>query len=368
MGERRRERELRRFRQASSVKLPLVVGVVLFAMLAVLTGLLVGRTQDPVDVPLSLRDAYETAARDSAQSVRRSVNEGVDDLEAVARILQGGDRFGKPALDRALAALRGVHVRYLSLYVIDTDRRVLARQGGQPRPNLLDTSDPFRAAGMDDAKEVDGEIVIQQYAPIQTPNGRLALVGHYDPAFLQTHLESFTPGSGWVVNRDGKIIAALGGFLAFEGLPRRPLREAADLAADGQTGTLEVTGSSDRSEVVSFSAVSGHGPAGRLGWSVIGARGVPTIALPQVNVRTHGIIVGFAVGLLTLVVFGWLWLNIVQPLDRLEAEADRIADGDLSNPVQVPRYDEIGLVGRALERCRVALIRSRTSDGDTQDS
>lgn len=63
--------------------------------------------------------------------------------------------------------------------------------------------------------------------------------------------------------------------------------------------------------------------------------------------------------LITLVIFGWIYIVILRPIARLQREAERLAFGDLSKSVEVVRYDEIGLIARALERVRVLLIRRR---------
>ena len=68
---------------------------------------------------------------------------------------------------------------------------------------------------------------------------------------------------------------------------------------------------------------------------------------------------GVLLTLLALLIFGWLYLVVIQPILRLQHEAERLAYGDLSRPVEVVRYDEIGLVARALERIRILLIRRR---------
>ena len=92
---------------------------------------------------------------------------------------------------------------------------------------------------------------------------------------------------------------------------------------------------------------------------MVTARSVSSISLPETAARRQALIIAIALALATVVVFGWLWILVLRPLLRLQGEAERIAYGDLSRNVEIVRYDEIGLIGRALERIRILLIRQR---------
>jgi methyl-accepting chemotaxis protein len=92
---------------------------------------------------------------------------------------------------------------------------------------------------------------------------------------------------------------------------------------------------------------------------VVATRSVNSFSLPQTEARRHAMLAGAVLGVITVLVFGWLYIVIVSPVMRLQGEAERVAYGDLSKSVRVIRYDEIGLIGRALERVRIGLIRAR---------
>jgi len=351
-------------------------------VLALAIGLLVGGSGgDRLQVPRTILDYHEAVARDGAQSVRRGVNEGVNDLEQLALVLNATaaaqDAATRRGLTRVLQSVTAVHGRYQSIYVLAGDRRVIAHAGGEPLPQSLRPSPPFKGPGMQDAQRTSlGIALIQQYAPLlgRRPSVRikgryvpfvgrgqrsLTLVGHYDPRFMGFALESARPGDAWVVNRDDRVIGALGSAARFTTLPRRALREAARRATGGASGTIVTAGSIDREEVIGFSPVAGPGPAGQFGWSVVTARTVASFALPQTDARRHALLAGFALALSALLVFGWIYIIVLRPLLALQGEAERLAFGDLSRSVQIMRYDEIGLVARALERLRVTLIRRR---------
>jgi nitrate/nitrite-specific signal transduction histidine kinase len=85
--------------------------------------------------------------------------------------------------------------------------------------------------------------------------------------------------------------------------------------------------------------------------------------LPETTIRRQILVFAIVLALMTIVVFGWLWILVLRPLLRLQGEAERLAYGDLSRNVEVIRYDEIGLIARALERIRILLIRQRVQRG-----
>lgn len=60
-------------------------------------------------------------------------------------------------------------------------------------------------------------------------------------------------------------------------------------------------------------------------------------------------------------VAAWLYVrNVVQPLLALRRAADRIARGNLEEPVEVNRKDELGDLGRAFESMRLGLLDSQS--------
>ena len=166
-----------------------------------------------------------------------------------------------------------------------------------------------------------------------------------------------------IVDRDGRIMS---GGSPFTKLRRQVLRSAAARAATGESGVVRAGGSFSTQEVVAYTPVAGGGPGGELGWSVVTARNVKTASLPQSEARREAVVAGVVVALLGTGLMAWLWLVVIRPTLRLQREAERIAYGDLSKPVEIIRYDEIGLASRALERIRVLLIRRR-SQGESSD-
>jgi HAMP domain-containing protein len=359
-------------RLTNTIRLPWIVGLVVFLLLALATALLIGRTGDAIQVPQAILDDQESIARSSAQSVRRSVNEGVDDLRALSMILGPLDPGNIKPFESSLNDTAEGYDRYLALYLIDAGGEVLASAGGsEPRADTLDLISPFAEAGMGKATaQEDSKVpVILQYAPLQKGAGEArALVGQYDPSFFRFSLEAAEPSEVWLVDKDGRVIGSREGFTAFQGLPRQPLREAAEQAAGGDSGATVVPSSLGRQEIVSFAPVAGPGLAGDLGWSVVTARSVDSIALPETNAQRNGLLIAGLLALFTVLIFGWLYISVLRPLFSLQEEAERLAYGDLSRSVRVFRYDEIGVIARTLERIRVLLIRRRVQEREPSQS
>ena len=360
--------ERRTYRLASSVRLPWLVGIVLFLLIALAAALLIGRTGNEVDVPQEVLNYQETLTQSAAQSVRRSANEGVDDLQALSSALTpflSTNEAQSTELTESLRGLAQVQNRYLQLYVIDEQGEVLANasvEGEEPAYDPLDIVAPFDGSGMSYAwQSGDSPVpIILQYAPLPEQDGQSrTIIGWYDPAFFRFPLSAAGSGEIWLVNEQGQVIGARQGFTAFQELPRQPLRDAAAQGAAGESGTMVASDSPDSQEIVSFAPVAGGGPSGSLGWSVVTARSVDSISLPETDARRQGLTIAAVIALAAIVVFGWLWIQVLRPLFNVQREAERLAYGDLSRGVEVVRYDEIGLVARALERIRVLLVRRR---------
>lgn len=352
-------------RRTSSVRLPWAVGVLLFAVLAVAVPATVyAEVRRGGRVPDAVVAQQRSVTENAAQSLRRSVNEGVVDLEELAAMLELIGRYDYATLRDAADRFSDIHARYEAVYIMNNDRTVLASAGGDARPDLLRGERPFRRADMDDAHLVDTDLIILQYAPvglcppppagmaIAAPCGdRGAVVGHYRSQFLLEALGGLELGSAWLVNHSGQVLAAPASVGVFEKLPRPELEQAAAAAARGEVGAFRA-GSGDGIEVIGFAPASGFGPAGQLGWSVVTVRPVEAFIGARRGAAAIGL--GLAIAVVTIFIFGWLWIAFIRPLDQLEFDADRIAHGDLESHVDIHRHDEIGLVARSLERIRIS--------------
>ena len=349
------------YRLASSIKLPWSIGLAALLVVALATAVLVGRTgESTIRVPDVVLDFQEQITRDAAQSVRRSLNEGVNNMNQLADLLAATRASSHAELQGRVSDFSRSQPRFTSVYAIDSRGAVLARTGAAPARRELQA--PYsRGAGMLEVPQPNGAApLIQVFAPVTAPSSRVkAVIGNYDTSFMKFPLDVSRPGDAWVVNERGQAVGGRTVQARLGPLPRLALRKAAGRAISNVSGAESVGGSIDMQEVVGYAPVSGAGPAGQLRWGVVGTRSVNSFSLPQTEARRHALLAGAVLGVVTILVFGWLYIVVVSPVMRLQREAERVAYGDLSKSVHVIRYDEIGLIGRALERVRIGLIRAR---------
>jgi hypothetical protein len=360
----------RAYRLATSIRVPWIVGASGLLLLAVASVLLLGRsTGGTVAVSRPVIDDQAVMTQEAAQSVRRSLNEGVDDLAEAAAFVGGLNALSAGAPDQAtlrstLESLASTHDRYVSLYVLRTDGGVLLSLGTQPRPDLLVTGPPFDRPGMEVAFGADGRPVIAQFAPIPgSAGGGLALVGLYDPTFLQFPLGGFGPGNEWIVDQHGRVVVTAPPGSSVPPIPANSLNEAQGRGIAGDTDATVV----GNEFLLGFAPVQGAGPAGSTGWVVMSSRRVAELPLPQFEARRQGLVFGLALLTLTLLVFAWLYVVLIAPILSVQREAERLAFGNLAEGVNVVRYDEIGLIARSLERIRILLIRRRVQPVPPQE-
>lgn len=348
----------RTYRLANSIRLPFAIGAASFIIVALGTALLVGRVEESdLAVPGAVRGLQMTLTEEVAQSVRRGVNEGVDDVEQLARELDGVGGLG--ASDDTATLLQRfveVHGRYDAAYVVDEERRVLAAAGtASPAPEVLPDR-VFEDVGLHlELKE--GVATIAQFAPMAEP-GR-SVVAHYNPVFVRAAMGVAAPGDAWLVTRDGLVITGLGTAAPGTRLSRADLDRAAVRAGAGRDGASVVTGGALSRDVLAWTPVRGVGFAGNQDWGVVTLRRVDAAGLGAPTRRAQAVGLAAALALTAIALFVWLRNVILRPLLDLQQEAERLAYGDLSAPVSVERYDEIGMTARALERIRVLLIRHR---------
>lgn len=347
-------------RVASSVWLPWVAGATLLVSLAAVALVAGGRVEQGIRVPTAVLDGQQAVTATAAQGVRRSLNEGVDDLAVLGAALSRLHVTRTSQLRTQLLGLSDLHDRYRSLYVVDHRGSLVTQIGSAAHPAVLPAV--VAEPGMAPPHNVAGDAVITQYAPLAGPDGaRWVLAAEYDPAFLGYALEGTLPALTWVVDIDGRALGAIGDFDPFQRLDGPVLQRAAVRAGD-DLGRLLTGQGADARKAVAWAPASGTGPAGSLGLGVVSARDLGTVALPQTQAREQAVLFGTLLLTISLGVFGWLYAMLVRPLGRLRQEAERLAYGDLTEPVEVRRYDEVGLINRHLEHLRLVLLRQHAQE------
>lgn len=329
------------------VVVPWLAGLVSLLVVAAGTLVVLGRTGDSA-VPRDLVLTRASLASATAESVRKGLDEAVDDLAVLADVL---DERDESQWARLMADFVELHDRYPVVYVLDEDRAPSHVAGtGSPRPAQV--PDPLpQSPGLAAPVDAGQTPVLQAWVPLEAADGtRRLLVGRYEARFFGVALSQLAPGTAYLVDADRRVVGATTGFLAFEALPAM-LDDPAQRVLEGPDWVGDVEGRVVRTA----SAVRGESPAGRLGLAVVSGVDVRSLALPSYEARRLMVLVSSLAALLSLLSFFWFYLAVVGPVRRVAREAERIAFGDRSSPVHVVRYDEIGLVTRALERCRTLL-------------
>lgn len=329
------------------IRTPFAVALVGLLLLAAADLLVFGRlgADEAPEPVLSSRAAIVHA---TAQSLRKGIDEATDDLVVLGVTLADRPREEWGGL---VAGFRSSHPRYLNVYVVGPDRQPRDLDG-EARPLVDLLPDPLPGApGLTQVEDVGTRPGLLAYAPVPGAPGEL-LVGRYDTAFLRVALAQLAPGRAYVLDAEDRIVASTRGFLALQRLEEPQLVEAAAVVR----GEEPVTATQADGSLVAASPVRGPSSAGRLGLSVVSQVDVRQLSLPANDARRLGLLLGGITALLTVLSFAWFYLAVVRPVRRLAGDAERIALGDRSTPLNVTRYDEIGLVERAVERCRVLLL------------
>jgi hypothetical protein len=269
-----------------------------WAAVLVLVGARVG--QDEFQIPPAVLEYEQAVSGHAAESVRRSLNQGVDDLVQFARNAEG---FPVPttALEDELRVLTDVHDRYAAVYVLDGDGGTLASVGSGPVPQAVPPG--LDGPGMADLFRLDdGVAVLPQYSPLRDG----VVVGHYDPEFLQFPLSVTEPGGAWIVDAEGRVVFGLDGAAILSELPGAELQFAAERAARGETGARSIGEGFDDGQIVAFAPITGEGPGGELGWGVVSSREAASMPSQVAQVRQLSRLGGTVLALVAILVFLWL--------------------------------------------------------------
>lgn len=346
-------------RLASTVRLPWLVGLASLLTLAAVVGLLSGRDTGQAGIQRATLEAQQATAAGAAQQVRRSLNEGSDDLAQIARTLEPRIEDGQVPAELARTLLRSTaqwHSRYLSLGLVDARTgRAVATVPGEDAPAPLGELPVDRriVEVLDDGRLVES-------VPVRE-GADLLVAAVYDPAFLYPNLFP-RPGAVYVVDGQQRAVAAPGALGLGEPLPTELLRDAAADAVE-LVGTRGEPAGPGLATVVAHAPVEGVGPGGLAGLGVVISSDLSTAGTPP-SYRLPGVLSALLLAVVAGGLFWWLHVAVVRPVLGLQRSAERIGYGDLSRPVVVDRYDEVGAAARSFERLRLALIRAQVQDLD----
>lgn len=300
-------------------------------------------TSQQIEVPPDVVTTMGGQTAGASDAVRRSLNEGVTDLRAVA---EADD------VPTAVRELVDTQPRYRGVYVVDGTGQVASSAGREP----LRAGGPV-PGGPGLAQQDGAGRVPVIFAHVPLPDGR-TVVGEFDLDHLATLL-SRAAGDARIVDARFRTISATFGYVAFEPMADGELRRAAGRSRAGAV-VAEVASPDGTPAVVSSAPLAGGSTTG-LRWTLVAQRPVAELALPASQQGRDAQLVALLAGLLACGAFGWQLVTVVRPLRRLATVANRLVTGDRRDHVVAQRHDEIGTVASCLELCRQAL-----NDGPTR--
>ncbi|MER8234194.1 HAMP domain-containing protein [Streptomyces sp. NPDC094049] len=377
------------------IRPPIAVLCVLVLALAGLTAKVLGPGEQPV-APKAVLSSQQYFAEDGAIALRASIDERVTDLDRTATALSAG----RPVkAERILADLGRTYQKWTGTTVVDLeDGEVLAARGETiplawldkdvltgkqaltPRMVRLETGDVrLMTMAVLDWKDRPQQLLIASSslavpAVSLGPFRTMAVVAE-DGEILAT--SGFEQAEALNSDQERKELAFLHqqmtrlGGQAAERTEQHPVRakEPGARGYPGVSGTLLGGEYNGRVATAGYASLSSPDPedkpsqAAGLGLTVVSL-------LPVVQQRTaeqerglFGLAAAGALVALGLLAVLLLWATVQRPLLRLFLESRRLARGDRTRPVTVPRWGEAARIGAALERLRRQLNGEYADDG-----
>jgi methyl-accepting chemotaxis protein len=169
-----------------------------------------------------------------------------------------------------------------------------------------------------------------------------------DVSGLFAHWRTGKTGYAFLVDEEAKVVAhPRDEFVSGQvRLGEHPL--VAAFRADRQPHDLAFTQTDGKDAL-------GYVRGNRLGWAVAIQQDEEELLAPLRETTALGLALLLAAALGVAMVARTASTMLVRPILALSEAADRMSIGDLDTPVAVARTDELGVLGRSLERLRVSL-------------
>ncbi|MFH0516643.1 HAMP domain-containing protein [Streptomyces sp. M41] len=366
------------------IRPPIALLCLLILALAGLTAKVLGPAGEPV-VPKAVLNSQQHFAQDGAIALRASIDERVTDLNRTAAALNAG-KATPP--ERVLSDLSSTYQKWTGTTVLDLESgEVLAARGETIPLGWLDkdvlTGEHALTPRMVRLKTGDVRLMTMAVLDFgDRPQQLLIAAGSLSvPAINLGPFRSMA-----VVARGGEVLATAGfeqaealnsdaerdelTFLhkqmsrlseqAAEETEQDPVsaREPGSRGYPGVSGTLLGDAYNGRVATAGYASLASADPDDKK--SVGAGLGLTVVAmLPVVQEQAvgqerelYGLVAAGALVAFGLLAAALLWMSVQRPLLALFLEARRLARGDLTRPVDVPRWGETARVGAALERLR----------------
>ncbi|MFJ8634525.1 HAMP domain-containing protein [Streptomyces sp. NPDC093568] len=369
------------------IRPPIALLCLLILALAGLTAKVLGPAGEPV-VPKAVLGSQQYFAQDGAIALRASIDERVTDLNRMATALNAG----KPAdPERVLSDLSDTYQKWTGTTVLDLESgKVLAARGETIPLAWLDkdvlTGEHALRPRM--VRLETGDVRLMTMALLDWKDRpQQLLIASNSLSVPAINLGPFR--SMAVVARGGEVLATAGfeqaealnsdaerselSFLQKQ-MSRLSERAAKETEADpvsarepgsrgypGVSGTLVGDSYNGRIATAGYASLASADPEQRE--SVGAGLGLTVVAmLPAVQEHAvgqerelYGLVAAGVLVVFGLLAAALLWMAVQRPLLQLFLESRRLARGDLTRPVDVPRWGEAARVGAALERLRAQL-------------
>ncbi|MFI8831173.1 HAMP domain-containing protein [Streptomyces afghaniensis] len=369
------------------VRPPIALLCVLVLALAGLTAQVLGPAGEQA-VPQAVLSSQQHFAEDGAIALRASIDERVTDLNRTAAALNAGPPV-KP--ERVLSDLGKTYQKWTGTTVLDLESgKVLAARGETIPLEWLDkdvlTGDAALKPRMVRLETGDVRLMTMAVLDFDDRPQQLLLASNSlsVPAINLGQFRSMA-----VVATGGEVLATAGfeqsealntdqerkelSFLQkqMSGLSAQAARETeqdpvsarepGSRGYPGVSGTLVGESYNGRVATAGYASLSSADPEEKK--SVGAGLGLTVVALlPVVRQQAagpdrelYGLLAAGALVVLGLLAAAVLWATVQRPLLRLFLESRRLARGDLTRPVDVPRWGEAARIGSALERLRAQL-------------
>lgn len=385
---RRRSRRRADMPLLGGIRPPIAVLCVLVLALAGLTAKVLGPSGEPV-VPKAVLSSQQNFAEDGAIALRASIDERVTDLNRTAAALNAGEP-AEP--ERVLSDLGKTYQKWTGTTVLDLKSGdVLAARGERIPLAWLDedvlTGEHALAPRMVRLETGDVRLMTMAVLDFKDRPQQLLIASNS----LSVPAINLGPFRSMAVVAQGGEVLATAGFEQSEALnsdqerkeltflqkqmsrlseqaaertDRHPAgaREPGSRGYPGVSGTLIGDDYNGRIATAGYASLAPSDPEEKE--SVAAGLGLTVVALLPViqqqgtvgaDRELFGLIAAGALVLLGLLAVAVLWVSVQRPLLRLFLESRRLARGDLTRPVRVPRWGEAARIGTALERLREQL-------------
>ncbi|WP_030693866.1 HAMP domain-containing protein [Streptomyces globisporus] len=377
------------------IRPPIAVLCVLVLALAGLTTKVLGPGEDTV-VPQAVLSSQQYFAEDGAIALRASIDERITDLRRTATALSAGQPV-KP--ERILSDLGRTYQKWTGTAVVDLESgEVLAERGESIPLSWLDkdvlTGEQALTPRM--VRLETGDVRLMTMAVLDwADRPQQLLLASSSLSVPAINLGPFR--SMAVVAEDGEILGTAG-FEQAEALNsdqerqelaflQKQMNRLADQAAvrteqhpvrakepgsrgyPGVSGTLLGGVYNGRVATAGYASLSSADPeekpsqAAGLGLTVVALLPVIEQQSSEHGRELYGLAAAGVLVLLGLLAVTVLWATVQRPLLRLFLESRRLARGDLTRPVSVPRWGEAARIGAALERLRRQLAGDGSDPG-----